>query len=276
MAMKTRRTLVTLFLLGWLLPAFSSGAQAQELRKTLDDYHRARPIQYGPSDPWTRSKLFQVHTNHYGWFYNCDDEECKRNSPYICWKLHHEEDIPNHMTCLERIRHEVRQVKQRIIDGAGMCAPGCACQQCRQAPVADTGGCPCPACSGHPAPMLEEMPAEMYLGKREATSSQRQSSQVAKQPPAVAQRQVAAPTAGLISRRTSSLAPPVEKAGEGNNVASQPVAAPTNQRFVVRTTGNRPVDSQVRQPAKPQAGDAPAHVAERSEGLLDRLRAVRR
>jgi len=70
-------------------------------------------FQYSPTDPWTRSKAIQVQTKHYGFFYNCDGEECKRNSPFIKWKGHCETDLP----------------KQRISDGGCGCGePGCSCQ----------------------------------------------------------------------------------------------------------------------------------------------------
>lgn len=109
---------------------------AQEVRKTLNDYRRERVFQYQPSDPWTRSKLFQTHTKHYGLFYNCDNEECKRQSPHICWKEHFEKDFPTWMTWRQRIRHEVGQVRQRIWDGS--------CADCESSYAG--GECPCDAC----------------------------------------------------------------------------------------------------------------------------------
>ena len=117
--------------------------EAQEVRKALNDYRRDRVFQYQPSDPFVRSKMFQVQTKHYGWFYNCDNEECKRNSPYICWKPHYEKDFPTTMRAMQRIRHEVNQVKQRVLDGAGMCASGCTCQDCQGSELmpVQSGGC---------------------------------------------------------------------------------------------------------------------------------------
>lgn len=154
------------------LTILSDATQGQELRKALNDYRNERPFNYQPSDPFVRSKAFQVQTKHYGLFYNCDNEECKRNSPYICWKTHYEKDFPTTMSVRERIRHEVAQVKQRILDGAGMCAAGCDCQQC-QTP-SNQGGCQCSECSGggDVLPHGQIMPIEvapsmggMYLGK---------------------------------------------------------------------------------------------------------------
>ena len=121
-----------MFAIGFLSISFESRVSAQELRKAINDYRNERPFQYQPSDPWVRSKLFQAHTKHRGFFYNCDNEECKRQSPYICWKLHFENDLPTRMTWKQRIRHELGQVRQRIYDGAGMCAEGCGCSEGNQ------------------------------------------------------------------------------------------------------------------------------------------------
>jgi hypothetical protein len=83
---------------------------------------------YAPSDPWTRSAAIQVQTKHYGFFYNCDDEECKRNSPYIKWSSHCETDLPHKTSCLDRVKNELNEIKRRINDG------GCGC---------DESGCDC-------------------------------------------------------------------------------------------------------------------------------------
>ncbi len=72
---------------------------------------------YAPSDPWTRSNATQVQTKHYGFFYNCDSEECKRQSPYIKWKGHCETDLPKKTCCLDLIRRELDEITQRISDG---------------------------------------------------------------------------------------------------------------------------------------------------------------
>jgi hypothetical protein len=85
--------------------------------------------QYAPSDPWTRSKWIQVQTKHYGFFYNCDGEECKRNSPYINWKSHCETDLPPKKGCLDLLKSEIEEIKQRISDGGCGCSePGCDCK----------------------------------------------------------------------------------------------------------------------------------------------------
>ena len=72
--------------------------------------------------------MFQYQTGHYGFAYNCDGEECKRNNPAICWQKADQCQLPRRMGCLERLRHEAAQVSQRILDGS--CNSGCsACQQ---------------------------------------------------------------------------------------------------------------------------------------------------
>ncbi len=87
------------------------------------------PFQYSPSDPWTRSKAIRVQTKHYGFFYNCDGEECKRNSPYIKWQPHCETDLPEKQGCLDLFKREIGQIKQRISDGSCACGQtGCDCK----------------------------------------------------------------------------------------------------------------------------------------------------
>lgn len=149
----------------------ASNVDAQELRKAINDYRNERPFQYQPSDPWTRSKLFQTQTKHYGLFYNCNNEECKRNSPYICWKTHFEKDFPTLMTARQRIRHEWGQVAQRILDGAGMCAEGCGCTDCQTAD--STPSCQCSECTGSMgAPYATALPQE-WLSRDDASRNLR-------------------------------------------------------------------------------------------------------
>ena len=107
--------------------------QAQEVRKAIRDYRTERPITYSPSDPWTRGKVFNTHTGNYGWFYNCDGQEDKRNSPYICWKTHYEKDIPPRRGFWGGIKMDVAAVRQRVNDGAGACCQSdCQCAECNQ------------------------------------------------------------------------------------------------------------------------------------------------
>lgn len=173
-ATSTSRFILTACLMACLFTlASSNSANGQELRKTLNDYKTGRPFQYQPNDPFVRSKAFQIQTKHYGLFRDCDTEECKRNSPHICWKVHHEKDLPTTMTALQRVKHELNQVRQRVLDGAGSCAGDCNCGQCQASNAAQSGGCSCGQCSGAaPANMMpmEAMPTnaapqgDYYIG----------------------------------------------------------------------------------------------------------------
>ena len=98
---------------------------------------------YAPDSPVQENKLFQYQTGHYGFAYNCDGEENKRNNPAICWRKADQCQLPRRMGCLERIRHDAAQVSRRILDG--MCDSGCeTCQQ--QSCQSATTTCGCGAC----------------------------------------------------------------------------------------------------------------------------------
>lgn len=98
-----------------------------------------RPLQYAPEDPWTRSRLFKAQTKHYGFGYNCDGEECKRNSPYICWKNNSENDLPARKGWRQRLSQTAAEVKQRIADGNCVkCEQADPCLRCEQRKC---GGC---------------------------------------------------------------------------------------------------------------------------------------
>ena len=96
---------------------------AQELKKTRSDYHSGG-VQYSPDDPWTRSKVFQAHTGHAGFFYNCDQEECKRYSPYIYWKSNCQPLWPARIRLIDGIQADLAKVRWRIDAGC------CGCQYC--------------------------------------------------------------------------------------------------------------------------------------------------
>lgn len=132
---------------------FLHSAEAQEFRKMLRDYHHDRPLTYAPNDPTYRGKVFNLHMGHAGLFHNCDGEEDKRNSPYICWKTHTELDLPPRRGLWRGLKMDIAKVQQRILDGAGACcAADCTCASCigadsgqaviyeaAQVEVADTG-----------------------------------------------------------------------------------------------------------------------------------------
>ena len=114
--------------------------EGQEFRQTLRDYHTDRPFYYQPSDPVTRGKVFNAQTGHHGHYYNCDGEECKRYSPYICWKLHCEKDIPPKVGIWKQLKRDLTEVHQRVKDGAGACYKNnCACAKCRKNTASSAG-----------------------------------------------------------------------------------------------------------------------------------------
>lgn len=124
-----------------------SQLEAQEFKKFLRDYRDERIYNYTPTDPNFRGKVFRVHTKHYGAFYNCDGEENKRNSPYICWKPHHERVFPPRLGFKENLRRDIAEITQRINDGGcGTCAQGCDCAECQQVAPAVESTCSCIDC----------------------------------------------------------------------------------------------------------------------------------
>ncbi len=51
----------------------------------VQDYLRQPLGSYSPCDPWQKGHIFRTHTGHDGLYYNCDQEEEKRCSPWIHW-----------------------------------------------------------------------------------------------------------------------------------------------------------------------------------------------
>jgi len=90
---------------------------AQQLRKAAHDY-LSGSVTYSPQDPWVRSNAFHRHTGHYGLFYNCDSEECKRYSPYIQWKTNYQPLWPNTRGFVDGTVRDLDRVRQRIDDGS--------------------------------------------------------------------------------------------------------------------------------------------------------------
>lgn len=109
---------------------------SQELKKVRADYH-AGGVQYSPDDPWVRSKVFQAHTGHSGFFYNCDNEECKRHSPYIHWTSNCQPLWPQRRGLLNGIRIDLDKVRRRINNGS------CGYESCQ-----GTQDCECSDCKG--------------------------------------------------------------------------------------------------------------------------------
>ena len=121
----------------FLLPATGN---AQPVRKTVasvsDFWHDSlldKPFQYSPDDPWKRGVIFNMQTGNFGRYYNCDGEECKRYSPYICWKVHDEPDFLPIFNIRANLRNDISSVRQRIIDGTSGCFCNCGkpgCPKC--------------------------------------------------------------------------------------------------------------------------------------------------
>jgi len=119
--------------------AFSTLPCQTTLAQDSGGISRLSSAAYGPDSPVRENKLFQYQTGHYGFAYNCDGEEEKRHNPAISWRNADQCQLPKRMGCLERVRHEVAQVSQRILDG--MCDSGCeACQQQRRQAVTPASG----------------------------------------------------------------------------------------------------------------------------------------
>ncbi len=107
-------------------------ANGQEVVKALRDYRSNTPRNYTPTDPNERGRIFNMHTGHGGAFYNCDDEEAKRNSPYICWKGTYQKST-RHRGLWRGLQMDISEVKQRIHDGGcGTCQGDCECSACSQ------------------------------------------------------------------------------------------------------------------------------------------------
>lgn len=93
--------------------------------------------QYAPDDPWTRGRWWLRQTGHFGKFYNCDCEEKKRCSPYICWK---KSDSPfTGGRFFQSLKCDWLSMKQRIIDGSECCGG----KRCRKQPGKS---CHCGSC----------------------------------------------------------------------------------------------------------------------------------
>ena len=124
---------------------------------------------YKPSDPWTRGKLFNIQTGNSGFFYNCDGEQAKRYSPYICWKPITEKALPTRKGIWNSIKQDIEEVKQRVRDGS-CCDLGCTCADCHRArkngniggcASSTSGGCTecsqnsCEGCASNAPPIVE-------------------------------------------------------------------------------------------------------------------------
>ncbi len=132
--------LIPIYLISCISFAVCSVNCPQQAHGQVSHTINAAPsLQYAPGDPWTRGKLFNLQTKHFGFGYNCDDEECKRNSPYICWKNQTADDLPTRKGWWQRLSQTTAEIKQRIADGnCVQCAEADPCIGCQQQKC---GGC---------------------------------------------------------------------------------------------------------------------------------------
>ena len=116
-------------------------SEAQQWIKTLQDNCLNPLRQFQPDDPWTRSCLWNLQAGRSGLFFNCDEEEQKRYSPYIYWKCQTIDLIPPCPLAPRYTISDLHATKQRIIDGS------CGCQ-CTFAHCAGNCGGTCAASLG--------------------------------------------------------------------------------------------------------------------------------
>lgn len=222
-------------------------SEAQGLGQAIHDYWLDKPFQYQPSDPWVRSKIFQIQTGHYGRFYNCDQEECKRYSPYICWKTHYEKDIPPRRGLWGGIKQDIAGVKQRIRDGAGDCWPnnrdGADCQQTQSGSAPNCSCAECSRTATAKAAMIAKAPSKPISPLPTAVESIATTSQTTKATgqsrPAtekVAAEKTPAPKFGLVQGRTfgTSSRHPEAASAVATTAANQPSPKEPSSRVAQR------------------------------------------
>lgn len=115
-----------------VLPTFQAEAQDRILRDYFRDYHVLTPRAYSPEDPSLMGRILRIEVGHGGLFYNCDNEESKRCSPYIKWHQQNQ-DCCQHLRLIRfSIRQQLAEVKQRIRwGGCDDCGgKSCGCCQC--------------------------------------------------------------------------------------------------------------------------------------------------
>ena len=120
--MSSRILFITAMMFGSILAFNAETVDAQESCQSgcqsCEEGRRAGS-QYRPEDPWQRGRIWLKQTGHFGWFYNCDGEEEKRNSPYLCWKKSGSPYSGERF--FECIRCDIERIKQRIADGSSNC-----------------------------------------------------------------------------------------------------------------------------------------------------------
>lgn len=87
------------------------------------DYVLDRDMIYSADDPFVRGAVYRAHIGHDGHFYNCDNEESKRYSPFIHWRAR----PCDSQSCAR----EIRELKQSYHDAVCRWKMG-SCQICPQ------------------------------------------------------------------------------------------------------------------------------------------------
>ncbi len=87
-------------------------AQHHPVRDFVRDYFIDVPRQFSPEDPWIMGKVLRTEVGYYGFFYNCDNEESKRFSPYIRWNCQNV-DCP-HRLIQDPLGQQLAEIKQRL------------------------------------------------------------------------------------------------------------------------------------------------------------------
>ena len=110
---------LTIFAWAFVLAfAFSCPLPAQDCCECCEVV-RCSGIPNTPDSPWTRGRFWLRQTGHFGLFYNCDCEERKRCSPFLCWRP---SDSPwPGQRLRDCIYCDIKNIKQRILDGSASC-----------------------------------------------------------------------------------------------------------------------------------------------------------
>lgn len=97
----------------------------------IKDYFKNVPRSYSPDDPFTMGKILRTQVGHGGLYHNCDEEECKRYSPYITWR-NQSSECRRPFPITRTIADQAHEIKQRIYWGAckGDLGKTCHCKGC--------------------------------------------------------------------------------------------------------------------------------------------------
>jgi hypothetical protein len=216
-----------------------------EVRQVRTDYGLNNQIQYAPDDPTTRSRLFTLQTGHAGAYYNCDGEECKRNSPYICWKTAHSDRLHRTFWDVTQWKRDWQRIAQRICDG------GCCGSKTAKASPRLKESCGCAACAAEGgAVTLVNAPSQSALKSAKNSSLLKTKANVA----------------GLIGNTTV----------DATQIANAKVEVPECDCLACRAKQSQPSNGlNFTGKFKSTSSDKESASGSRSASLLDRARASR-